>query len=84
MIEWSANDFSRQYDGVKVRDGEHLAEMLRAIGHTVVKTTETSATIKALVGGLEMLIMISVPAQTGTIHAKPLHDTGIKVKGGGE
>ena len=83
MIEWSANEFSRKYDGVKVRDGEHLAEMLRAIGHSVVKTTETGATIKALVGGLEMLIIISVPAKTssdGTIHAKPLYDTGIKVE----
>jgi hypothetical protein len=75
MIEWSYNDFSRHYAGVKVRNGEQLAEMLRTLGHDVIAVDETSATINALVGGVEMSITIATGDEP--ITAKPLYDTGV-------
>jgi len=75
LIEWDENAFRRKYSGVKVRDGEHLAEMLRAEGYLVMDAWGTSAAIKTIVGGLDMCMVFTVPeitASDGTIQEKPL------------
>jgi hypothetical protein len=64
IIEWDSAAFTVAFGDENLRNGQHIADVARSLGHTMNKITETSATIEMLLNGQSINITIEIPCNS--------------------
>ncbi|MDR1536927.1 MAG: hypothetical protein LBU32_02835 [Clostridiales bacterium] len=63
--EWDNAAFTAAFNGEKIKNGQHMADIACSLGHIVRKTTEKSETKDALLNGQSINITLEIPGNKG-------------------